>query len=135
MEKTRGVAAFELAALGTFITLSQGAVAQHQSSTPPARAAVVCTALEIKTVEQMGVALLIFHQADRADGARLGELLKQNDGDSVEFETSDGRTQAATLFRLGTCFGRGLLVFPAGGIHLTSRERFWLRFPGERKAG
>ncbi len=135
MKKTRVVAALDLAALGTIIAFSQGAVAQRQTSTPSAPAAVVCSALEVRTAEQMGVALLVFHQANSGDGSRLGELLKQNDGASVVFETSDGRTQTATLFRLGTCFGRGLLVFPARGVHLTSREQFRLRFPQERKAG
>jgi len=97
MERTRVVAAFDLAALGTIITLSQGAATQLHPSTPPAPAAAVCSALEVKTAEHMGVVLLIFHQANKSDGPRLGELLEQNDGASVEFETSDGHTQAASV--------------------------------------
>jgi hypothetical protein len=58
-------------------------------------------------------------------------LLPQR-GARAEFETSDGRAHPATLFRLGTCFGRGLLVFPAGSAQLSKGEQFWLKFPQEK---
>lgn len=105
-------------------------MAQNEPGSLPAPgAAIVCRALEVKTVERMGVAFVLFHQASKGDSARLGELLRANDGASVEFETSDGKSHTATLLRLGTCFGRGLLVFPAGSARLSRQEQFWLRFP------
>ncbi len=134
MKSNRAKAGLQLALLGAITTVFQGAIAQQQPGSR-ASAAVRCSALEVKTAERMGVALVMFHQANKSDGPRLGELLRQNDGVSVEFETSDGRTYTATLFRLGTCFGRGSLVFPAGSVRLNPRERFWLRFPHGSKAG
>ena len=106
---------------------------QEQLQPPEAaRAAIACRALEVKTAEKMGVTLVLFHQASKTDGSRLGELLRANDGASVEFETSDGRSHPATLFRMGTCFGRGLLVFPAGSARLSPHEQFWLRLLGAK---
>ncbi len=112
-------------------------VAAFPTTSPPeqlpppeaAKAAIVCRALEVKTAEKLGVTLVLFHQASKTDGPRLGELLRANDGASVLFETSDGHDHPATLFRMGMCFGRGLLVFPAGSARLTPHEQFWLRFP------
>jgi hypothetical protein len=116
------------------VTVVQGATAQDQRGSPPS-SSVLCSTLEVKTAERMGVALVSFHQANKSDGPRLGELLRQNDGVSVEFETSDGQAHTATLFRLGTCFGRGLIVFPTGSARLTPRDRFRLRFPPRRNSG
>jgi hypothetical protein len=109
------------------------AAAAPQSAPPSATAggAIVCRVLEAHTSEPEGVALVIFHQGEKSEGLRLGELLRAHDGARVEFETSDGRAHPATLFRLSTCFGRGLLVFPAGSAQLAKREQFWLKFPQE----
>jgi len=128
-------AILELLLAGAAVTVFQSAIAQEPPGPPPASAALLCSTLEVKTAERLGVALVTFHQANHSDGPRLGELLRQNDGVSVEFETSDGRAHTATLFRLGTCFGRGLLVFPAGSARLTPREQFRLRFPQRRPSG
>lgn len=128
MRRSRVATTLKLALVSAMITALQSATAQDQTGSPP-QAAILCSALEVKTAERMGVALVMFHQANKSDGLRLGELLKRNDGASVEFETSDGHAHTATLLRLGTCFGRGLLVFPAGSVRLTPREQFWLKFP------
>lgn len=129
MEKNRLQAGLAWVALIAPLIVFRGAMAQNPPASPPAVAALACRAVEIKTDEQMGVALVVFHQANKSDAARLGELLRANDGASVKFETSDGRSHKATLFRLGTCFGRGLLVFRTGDARLTPKEQFWLRFP------
>lgn len=121
----------KFALLSTSLIAFEGAIGQDQPGSP---GALICSTLEVKIAERMGVTLATFHQANKGDGPRLGELLRQNDGASVEFETSDGRTHRATLLRLGSCFGRGLLVFPAGSAHLTAREQFWLRFPQASKS-
>ena len=113
---------------GAVLTLA-GAAGQTETKSPPAGGAVICRVLEAKTVERMNVAVVVFHQAQKSDGERLGQLLRQHDGASVEFETSDARPHAATVLRLGTCFGRGLLVFPAADARLAKPDQFWLRFP------
>jgi hypothetical protein len=117
--------------LGAILTFA-AAAPQSAPPSPAARGSMVCQALEVHTSEQDGVTLVVFHQSEKSEGARLGELLRAHDGARVEFETSDGRAHSATLFRLGTCFGRGLLVFPAGSAQLSKREQFWLRFPQEK---
>ncbi len=115
------------------ISFLPSALAENQSASPEAaKAAIVCRALEVKTAENLGVTVVLFHQASKTDGTRLGELLRANDGASVDFETSDGRSHPATLFRMGTCFGRGLLVFPAGSAHLNPHDQFWLKVPEAR---
>jgi hypothetical protein len=134
MRRIRVIAVSESLLAGVTIIL-QSAMAQEPPGPPAAPAAVVCSTLEVKTAERLGIALATFHQTNKSDGPRLGELLRQNDGVSVEFETSDRRTHTAILFRFGTCFGRGLLVFPAGSVRLTPREQFRLRFPQRSKSG
>ena len=111
------------------ILILAGAAGQTETKSSPAGGAVICRVLEAKTVERMNVAVVLFHQAQKSDGERLGQLLRQHDGASVEFETSDARPHAATVLRLGTCFGRGLLVFPAADARLAKQDQFWLRFP------
>jgi hypothetical protein len=115
-------------ALAAALTLA-GATGQTETNSSPAAGAVVCRVLEAKTAERMNVAVVVFHQAQKGDAERLGRLLRQHDGASVEFETSNGRTHAATVLRLGTCFGRGLLIFPATEAQLAKQDQFWLRFP------
>jgi hypothetical protein len=115
-------------AASAILTLA-GAAGQTETRLSPGSGKVICTVLEAKTVERMNVAVVLFHQAQKSDGERLGQLLRQHDGASVEFETGDARPHAATVLRLGTCFGRGLLVFPATDARLTKQEQFWLRFP------
>ncbi|HEY6293466.1 MAG TPA: hypothetical protein VI455_18085 [Terriglobia bacterium] len=70
---------------------------------------------------------MIFHQADSSDRDQLGAFLKEHDASSVQFQTPQGSWQEATVFRLKTCFGRGLLVFPAGRAALAEGDRFLLR--------
>jgi len=125
-----GFAFAVLAAAGTGV--HAGARAQTESAAPPApKDALLCEAMEVKTTKHLRVAVVVFHQANASDGPRLGELLRQDDGASVQFETSDGRTHKATMFRLGACFGRGLLLFPAKTARLTPKDQFWLRVPME----
>jgi hypothetical protein len=106
-----------------------------QDASEGADAAIACRVLEAKIVQQFSVAVAVFHQARASDGPRLGELLRQHDGAAVEFETSEGHSHPATVLRLGTCFGRGLLVFPAASARLGKNEEFWLRFPEEKGSG
>jgi hypothetical protein len=105
------------------------AAGQTETQSSPVGGAVICRVLEAKTVERMNVAVVLFHQAHESDSERLGQLLRQHDGAAVEFETGDARPHAATVLRLGACFGRGLLVFPATEARLAKKDQFWLRFP------
>ena len=109
------------------ITVSATLQKATSADTNAAVQTLPCRALEVKTDPKTSVTVVLFHQASKADGPALGEMLKSNDGANVEFFTSDGKPHAATVFRLDTCFGRGLLVFSSATAHLNSHEQFSIR--------
>ena len=85
--------------------------------------------MEVFTARQLGTTAVIFHQLDKADASRLSDLLKVYSATQVEFETRDGRKHRATVMRMKTCFGRGLLLFPSAEAGLGENYDFMLRFP------
>jgi hypothetical protein len=91
-----------------------------------------CRAMEVFVAGRVGATAVIFHQRDKADGPRLGELLLAHSGEEVEFQTPDGRWHRATVVRMKSCFGRGLLLFAAGEAKIAERDEIVLRFPGEK---
>lgn len=93
---------------------------------------ISCRVIESAASAQSHVRLAIFHYANAADRARLGELLRKYDDSTVHFQTSDGSWRSATLSRLKTCFGRGLLVYSASGPALAAKQNFILRFPASK---
>jgi hypothetical protein len=92
--------------------------------------------MEVEVAAKFGVRLVIFHYRDAADRNRLGQLLRAYDGTSVQFETPGGPWRAATVLRLKSCFGRGLLVFAISEPALARGDNFFIRFSshGERRA-
>lgn len=102
------------------------------SGAPPApEEALSCRVLEVHTSEQPAVTIVIFHQREKKDSERLGALLREYAQTPVEFQTADGAWHNATLMRLKTCFGRGLLLFPAGSARLAEKDVFVLKFPSK----
>jgi hypothetical protein len=89
---------------------------------------VTCRAMEVFVAQQVGATAVIFHQRDKADGPRLGDLLLAHTGEEVEFETPDGQRHRATVARVKSCFGRGLLLFPTKEAKLASKDDFVLHF-------
>jgi hypothetical protein len=61
-------------------------------------------------------------------GLNLSERLKDQPG-AVEIKTSDGKWHKATVARLKSCFGRGLLFLSGDTDEPKDREDFLLRFP------
>lgn len=94
---------------------------------PAGAGTILCRVLEAKTASHLDVRLVIFHQAQPSEGSRLGKLLRAHDGAQAEFETSDG-WHSGTVLRLGSCFGRGLLVFHGASLRLAKGQEFRLRF-------
>lgn len=129
-----------LIAAGLLLLLGSAAVAQTANKTQspaPASAAppaVTGRVMEAFNSQLSGATAVIFHQRDKADGPRLGELILAHSGEEVEFETTDGKRHRATLFRLKSCFGRGLLLFPSSKTKLAENDDFVLRFPGRNKS-
>lgn len=109
---------------------SSSGQARQSNQAPPG--AVLCRVLEVKIVSSVRAELVIFHQAHNADGPKLGELLRSRDGAEGQFETPDGKWHAATVLRLATCFGRGMLVLPSARAGLVRKEEFWLKIPVQR---
>lgn len=90
---------------------------------------VACRVLEAHTDTTLGVTVVVFHQRDDADRSRVGTLLRAHDGAAIEFQTSDGASHAATVMRLKSCFGRGLLLFRAGAASVAEKDEFLLHEP------
>jgi len=98
----------------------------------PAARYVNCHALETHVNAQPAVIVVVFTQRDKPDHARLSYLLKESDSAAVELRTSDGKWHKATLVRLRTCFGRGMLFLAADSGAPRDRENFLLRFPPKK---
>ena len=92
---------------------------------------VICKVMETHASREPAVSVLVFHQRDRADAERLKELLQKSvDGGTVEFRAGENsQWRPAAVARLKSCFGRGLLILPAGPEPLAAGETFLLRFP------
>lgn len=112
--------------VGLFLLVVPAVVAQKEAGDK----AIDCRVMEVFVAEQLGATAVIFHQREKADGPRLGELLLAHSGQEAEFKTRDGRWHRATVVRLKSCFGRGLLLFAASEAKLAEREDFVLRLPG-----
>jgi hypothetical protein len=93
---------------------------------------VNCHALETHASAQPAVTIVVFNQRDKPDHARLSDLLKENDGATVELRTSDGKWHKATVARLRSCFGRGLLFLTGDAGDIKDRDNFLLRFPPKK---
>ena len=72
-----------------WLLLAPAALAQTAAtSSAAAKSAgptVACRVMEVINAERLGVRAVIFHQRDKADGPRLGELLQAHSGEEVEF--------------------------------------------------
>jgi hypothetical protein len=111
--------------------------ARPQSTAPVAHANVVaCRVLETHTSDQPPIITVVFHHRDREDGPVLGSLLLENSGAIVEIQIGkDGPRQTGRVFRLKSCFGRGLLLLPTGATAPKDREVFTIKFPSAHDAG
>jgi hypothetical protein len=89
---------------------------------------ITCRAMEVFVSQPLGVTAVIFHQSEKSDGPRLGELLLAHTGEQVEFETPDGKKHAATVERVKNCFGRGLLLFRTEEAGISANQDFVVHF-------
>jgi hypothetical protein len=90
---------------------------------------IACRAIEAEVATRFAVSLVVFHYRGTADRDRLGQLLRKYDGGNVQFKTHGGPWRPATVLRLKTCFGRGLLVFSVSGPKLARGDEFMIEFP------
>jgi hypothetical protein len=95
---------------------------------------VSCRVLESHTSAERGMTIVIFHQSAKEDQADLSNLLKQNEGATVERNSGDERWHPATVLRLKSCFERGLLLVPSGCAPPKEGQTFLLKFQEARTA-
>jgi len=101
------------------------------TATKAGNAPIICSVIEAFEQEGLGVRAIVFHQRDKADGPRLGSFLLAHSGQEMELETTGGRRYRATVFRLKSCFGRGLVLVSTNKFKLGEHDEFTLRLPGE----
>jgi hypothetical protein len=120
----------------TIVTFSLGlfaflaiAAGSNQDATSAAANSVQCRVLESHVSKQPAAGLVVFHQRDKPDQPRLSALLQQYSGTVIDLQINGGNWQRATVVRLKSCFGRGLLVFPPDAPMPEDGGTFLLRFP------
>jgi hypothetical protein len=109
--------------------------AQTPKQTANSTAGVSCRAMEVQTDAVKRTAVVVFHHASEADRPALADFLRAHSGAAVEItiEGSTGDATPGTVFRLKSCFGRGLLLLPAAA-DLKEGTVFHLRLPELRAA-
>jgi hypothetical protein len=90
---------------------------------------IICSVMEAFEEGRLGVRAIIFHQRNKADGPRLGALLLAHSGEEMELETMAGQHYRATVFRIKSAFGRGLVLVPTSRLKLGAHDEFTLRLP------
>jgi hypothetical protein len=117
------------------VSISALAVPGHDQQAPPAGSSVVaCRILEVLSNKEPGVVLVIFHQRDKKDQPRFAALLKQSTGGAIQIRPTGAQWQSAQVVRLKSCFGRGMLILPAGTTALKERADLLVKFPAPSNA-
>jgi hypothetical protein len=88
---------------------------------------IACRVLETHVSEDPAVMAIVFHQQNKDDQTRVAEVLRAHSGDTVEIQMGGREWTGATMFRLKGCFGRGLLLLPAGAPAMKDGATFLLR--------
>ncbi len=107
----------------------QLAISQEEPAQPANT--IACRVMEAHASAELRVSTVIFHQRDKKEGPRLSSLLAQHSDAWVEFQIKDGVWHRAQVFRLKSCFGRGLLLFPASTTQFSEKDTFLLRIPSD----
>jgi hypothetical protein len=125
-----------IAATIVFVVLTvSGRVTHAQTAAVrPDKSVVACRVIEAHTNSQPPVIIVLFHQRDKNDQPRFAALLKQADGSTVQIRIGKGDWQAVSVVRLRNCFGRGLLMFPAGATKLRDKDEFLAKFSSKAEA-
>ena len=132
MRMSQRIAFAPLALVAAILTYaSRSPTATAEANSVATANIVACSVLEAHSLAQPAATIVLFHQRDKADQKRLGDLLRRRSDSPVEFQTDDGVWHSATVVRLKSCFGRGLLVFQAGAAHLEEKGTFVLKFSAD----
>ena len=113
--------------LVTPVSLASSNGQVRATSTEAETRPIICSVMEAFEEKRLGVCAIVFHQRDKADGPRLGSLLLTHSGREMELETNSGQHFRATVFRVKSCFGRGLAMVPTSKLKLGENDEFTLR--------
>ncbi|HXX43751.1 MAG TPA: hypothetical protein VEJ38_03420 [Candidatus Acidoferrales bacterium] len=91
---------------------------------------IACRVMEAHTSANPAATVIVFHQQHKEDGPRLGAVLGSHSGERMEIQAGGAAWTAVTIFRLRSCFGRGLMVLPPGAPEMKDGATFLLRIPG-----
>lgn len=108
----------------------------HNQAARPAAASnvVTCRVLEVHANKDPGVVLVIFHQRDKQDQPRFAALLKQSSGGTIQIRPPGAQWETAAVIRLKSCFGRGMLILPAGTTSLKEHADLMVKFSDAKTA-
>jgi hypothetical protein len=102
-----------LALTSAVISVRNACAAQQQPAIASAHAASIpCRVMERHADKERGIVLILFHQRDKPDQPRLKDFLVQHDGGTIEIQTGSADWQKVTVWRIRSCFGRGLFAIP-----------------------
>ncbi|MGH9688423.1 MAG: hypothetical protein ACRD5K_15175 [Candidatus Acidiferrales bacterium] len=120
-----------VAVLAFALAFAVSSHAANQTSSHPNAAPesniVQCRVVEAHSSAEPAALLVIFRQQQKQDQPRLAALVKENSGTDAEVQIG-GAWSKVELFRLRTCFGRGMLVFPSAALSLKDGDTFRIRF-------
>ncbi|HXY79131.1 MAG TPA: hypothetical protein VEI08_00695 [Candidatus Bathyarchaeia archaeon] len=91
--------------------------------------AIACRVIESHANASPAATVVIFHQQHKGDQERLGALLRAHSGEGAEIQISGAIWSSVTIFRLKSCFGRGLMVLPRGAPEMKEGTVFLLWLP------
>jgi len=116
-----------------FLGIRPDVGAQQLQHRPPEQnpRVVACRVREAHASANPEAGLVVFSQRDKTDAQRLSALLRSaRDGGAVEFQSGEsGEWRPASIVRLKSCFGRGLLIIPSGQVPPSEGSTILLRFP------
>jgi hypothetical protein len=95
---------------------------------------IECRVIEAHLGAHPAVLAVVFHQAEKTDQPRLASLLLQHSGEEASVRIGTDSHVAGTVFRLKSCFGRGLLLLPADAPPLKDGTTFVLELSGATAA-
>lgn len=105
-----------------------------QATHPATSSVVACRIMEVHVNKDPGVVLVIFHQRDKRDQPRFAALLKQSTGGTIQIHPTGAQWQTASVIRLKSCFGRGMLIMPAGTTSLKERADILVKFSEDKSS-
>jgi hypothetical protein len=113
------------------------AAIQPGPALPEERIEILCEIIEtekcsesISTGEFFQMHYALLRHANAGDRETLSKWLRDHGGRKIDF-VHKGVSEEAVLWRLGNCFGRGLLIYKAG-INLEKRDLIKLVLPTNR---